>query len=80
MARAAKRESEVARLKKEIADLRSAGQQLMAGLTEYAKESNWQEHTVEADGTSSSVEWEWRGDGPGPKTARYYLGLEQEKN
>lgn len=78
MTRAAKRQTQLEELKAEVKQLREAGQQLMRGLTEYAKAENWRHHTVNDDGTSAEIEWEWVGEGDGPKIARKYLGLETE--
>jgi hypothetical protein len=73
--RAAKRQSLTNRLKQENDELRDAARQLLAGLTEYAKEENWVHHTgiVEANDCGCDA---WVGDGDGPKIARKYLGLD----
>jgi len=69
--RAAKRQTQLEELKAEVKQLREAGQQLMRGLTEYAKAENW------AEGPDG---WSWKGEGDGPKIARKYLGLDDENN
>jgi hypothetical protein len=74
MARAAKRQTQIEELKAEVKQLREAGQQLMRGLTEYAKAENWHRRQVEQD----ADKWIWAGEGDGPTLARKYLGLETE--
>lgn len=75
--RAAKRQSEIARLKKEVDELRNAARQLMAGLTEYSKQSNWATSQGVGDRDGELL---WKGEGEGPHVARKFLGLEEEKN
>jgi len=79
MPRAAKRQSEIDRLKAEVNDLRKAGQQLMAGVTEFARQENWKlEGTLTDDGTALD-RWVWK-EGDPIKVARKYLGLEESNN
>jgi len=79
MPRAAKRQSEIDRLKVEVNDLRKAGQQLMAGVTEFARQENWKlEGTLTDDGTALD-RWVWK-EGDPIKVARKYLGLEESNN
>ena len=79
MPRAAKRQSEIDRLKAEVNDLRKAGQQLMAGVTEFARQENWKvEGTLTDDGTALD-RWVWK-EGDPIKVARRYLGLVGESN
>jgi len=60
----AKRKSEIEQLKADVDQLRRAGQQLMMGLTVYARQENWADNL-------------WTGPGKGPDTARKYLGLSE---
>jgi hypothetical protein len=66
--RAARRQSQVAELKKELDDLRNAARQLMAGLSEYAREENWADNL-----------WIGANGSKGPTIARKFLGLEEEQ-
>ena len=82
MARAARRESlvvrmkaEVDRLDKENFELRKAAGQLMAGLTEYAKVQNWK---TELGDDGIALRYVWVGEGEGAKVARKFLGLEED--
>ncbi len=84
MTRAARRQSELARLKEEnrnlnyelgkaqgeINQLRDAARQLMAGLSEYAKAENWK--VIDFSIT-------WQGEGDGPAVARKFLGLDSKE-
>lgn len=79
-----KKQSLAAKLKAENDQLRDAARQLHAGLLEYAKAENWAAHTCskcgEMDGPRSVV---WIGnsnDEEGPKTARYFLGLDNKED
>ena len=93
MARAAKRQTEAARLKElldsarelgeqrrlEINELRKAARQLMTGLQEYAKEENWKiEGTLTDDGHEID-RYVWK-DGDAMRIARHHLGLDEENN
>ena len=78
MPRAAKRQSQIDQLKAEVAELRKAGQQLMAGVTEFARQENWKlEGTLTDDGQQLD-RWVWK-DGDPMKVARKYLGLDTEE-
>lgn len=79
MARAARRQSELAALKQEVNELRAAARQLMAGLTEYAKKENWKVEGTTTDDGNEIDRHVWK-EGEGAKVARYYLGLEGDKN
>lgn len=81
MARSEKRRSLTARLKDENEQLRDAARQLLAGLSEYAKETNWHKRKLDIDGTPTQLtENLWVGEGDGPAVARKFLGLDQENN
>ena len=71
----AKRPSKLEQLQHENAEIRSAARQLLAGLTEYAKDSNWS--TVPKEEPGSLPDIVWIGKGKGPDVARYFLGLVQ---
>jgi hypothetical protein len=80
-----KLEAENKTLKAEVEQLRDAARQLHAGLLEYAKADNWKQVDVidERKGDTFKVgdkEWIWKGEGEGPKKARYFLGQEEEQN
>jgi hypothetical protein len=74
----------VDKLKAENDQLRDAARQLHAGLLEYAKKENWKQADLYDHEKGQVAEpynqWIWMGDGDGPKIARYFLGLEQDKN
>lgn len=90
MPRASKRQTELARLKElldsarevgeqrrqEINELRKAARQLMAGLTEYAKQENWAQLTPMSFPEEIPGKWFWK-NGEGPDIARKYLGLDE---
>ncbi len=78
MSRASQRRSLTDRLKHENEELRDAGRQLLAGLTEYAKKQNWA--SVPSQEPGGGPMFIWIGDGDGPKIARHYLGLDTEEN
>lgn len=93
MARAAKRQSETARLKElldsarevgeqrrlELIEVRKAAKQIWDGLMEFAREENWKiEGTLTDDGQEID-RYVWKA-GDGPAIARKFLGLEGEQN
>src|SRR5690349_2574961 len=92
MARAAKRQTEAARLRErlesamevgeqrrlEINELRKAGQQVMEGLKQYAMEENWKiEGTLTDDGHEID-RYVWK-QGDGMAIARKFLGLDNQE-
>lgn len=79
MPRSARRQSELAQLRHEVVELRSASRQLLQGLTEYARAENWKVEGTLTDDGNEIDRYVWKA-GEGPKLARYYLGLEGEKN
>lgn len=61
------------KLKAENEQLRDAARQLLAGLSQYGKVTNWKT-------PGNGGFWEWIGEGDGPAVARKFLGLDQQEN
>jgi hypothetical protein len=73
-----KLKAENERLKAENNALRDAADDGGAH-SRYAKDENWRKQEINMPDLQAT-NWVWKGDGDGPKTAKYFLGLEEEKN